>query len=117
MTAFTDHPVHPPTRSTDPWNLEFPDDKNYLIKSKNGVFQVYKDQAGLEAMDFTYIKLDTFVQNMHTMCAMIADGPLYVEFLYFDFKIMKYNFLFISGNHSAIVVSVICILNFNCMYY
>lgn len=75
-TTFTDHPVHPPSRSTDPWNLEFPDDKNYLIKSKNGVFHVYKDQAGVEEMDFTYIKLDTFVQNMHTMCAMIADGPL-----------------------------------------
>ena len=71
-----DHPVNPPTSTRDPWLLDFPDDKNYTIKANNGVFEIFQDAECTQQMDYTYTKLSDFVQDMHTMCSMIADGPL-----------------------------------------
>lgn len=46
----------------------------------NGVFQVFKTPEDLEAKrpaaGYEYPNLDTYVTDMHLMCALIADGPL-----------------------------------------
>ena len=44
-----------------------------------GVFQVYKTEKALEEgspIDYNVPNLETFVTDMHHICAMIADGPL-----------------------------------------
>lgn len=45
----------------------------------NGVVHVYKNQEDVDAekpLDFPYINLTQFVNDLNLMCAMIADGPL-----------------------------------------
>ena len=46
----------------------------------NGVFQVFRSEADFEAKKpasgYDYPDLDTYVTDMHLMCALIADGPL-----------------------------------------
>ncbi|XP_030378940.1 AMP deaminase 2 isoform X3 [Scaptodrosophila lebanonensis] len=60
----------------DPWDVEFPPDENYIIKPKNGVFHIYKDETLKDELSFQYPDLSQFVNDMHVMCNMIADGPL-----------------------------------------
>ncbi|CAO1382196.1 unnamed protein product [Diamesa serratosioi] len=73
--TIAEHPVNPPD-NTDPWQLEFPEDLNYVIKANKGVFEVYRDAECTESINYAYTKYTDFVQDMQTMCAMIADGPL-----------------------------------------
>ena len=51
-----------------------------MIKPVKGVFQVYRSKedeaAGKAAEDYVFPDLDTYVTDMHLMCALIADGPL-----------------------------------------
>ena len=46
----------------------------------NGVYQVFRNQADVEAncpaSGYDYPDLDTYVTDMQLMCALIADGPL-----------------------------------------
>jgi AMP deaminase len=53
---------------------------DYVIKQVKGVYQVYRSQgdaeAGKMADGYDYPDLDTYVTDMHLMCALIADGPL-----------------------------------------
>ncbi|XP_012160935.1 AMP deaminase 2 isoform X4 [Ceratitis capitata] len=72
----TDHPIHPPINKSDPWELEFPADNEYEIKSINGVFHVYKDKLCTEEVKCEYPNLKEFVNDMQVMCNMIVDGPL-----------------------------------------
>ncbi|XP_039434055.1 AMP deaminase 2 isoform X3 [Culex pipiens pallens] len=74
--SIADHPVNPPHSTESPWLIEFPEDCNYSVRSVKGVFEVYRDGAATEPLPFTYTKLPDFVQDMHMMCSMIADGPL-----------------------------------------
>lgn len=71
---FLDHPIDPPKISA--WDIEFPADLNYTMKSNQGVFNVFKDTNCTENLNYSYIKLEQFVQDMQIMCNMIADGPL-----------------------------------------
>ncbi|XP_037025853.1 AMP deaminase 2 isoform X3 [Bradysia coprophila] len=71
-----DYSVHAPSNIHDPWNIEFPPSMGYTIKAVDGVFNVFKDEQCTENVNYPYCKLDTFVTDMQTMCAMIADGPL-----------------------------------------
>lgn len=73
---FLDYSVHAPSYTTDPWNIDFPPDLGYTIKAVNGVFNLFKNKDGTENLNYPYCKLETFVQDMQIMCAMIADGPL-----------------------------------------
>ena len=52
------------------------DDLNYTIKNENGTFQVFRDAECTDKLDYPTPKLSEFVQDMQTMCSMIADGPL-----------------------------------------
>ncbi|KAL0269601.1 UNVERIFIED_CONTAM: hypothetical protein PYX00_007276 [Menopon gallinae] len=70
-----DHPVHPPPANEDPWNCEFPEPKNYILKLESGIFHVYKTKDDKETL-YPYPNLTTFVTDMSQMCSMIADGPL-----------------------------------------
>ena len=79
MHSCLDHPIHPPRTETDPWDCPVLDDCGYKVNIEKGVFQVYKSQEDLEAknpVDYSVPNLDTFVRDMHHLCAMIADGPL-----------------------------------------
>ncbi|KAH8421104.1 hypothetical protein KR009_011590 [Drosophila setifemur] len=60
---------------TNPWNMEFPPDENYVIKPVNGVFHVYENEESSE-FKFEYPDMNQFVNDMQVMCNMIADGPL-----------------------------------------
>ncbi|XP_044013715.1 AMP deaminase 2 isoform X5 [Aphidius gifuensis] len=76
--AIADHPVHAPA-SRDPWELEFPPSKNYIISPVNGVFNVYENKDDVKngkPLPYTYPDLGHFVGDMNVLCAMIADGPL-----------------------------------------
>ncbi|XP_017474291.1 PREDICTED: AMP deaminase 2 isoform X3 [Rhagoletis zephyria] len=74
--TIADHPIHPPTDTSDPWDLEFPPDNEYAIKSINGVFHVYKDKECTQVVKCEYPNLKEFVNDMQVMCNMIVDGPL-----------------------------------------
>ncbi|KAH8300827.1 hypothetical protein KR018_005569 [Drosophila ironensis] len=63
-------------RLTNPWLLDFPDDKKYLIKPINGVFHIFEDEASAFPLQFEYPDMNQFVNDMQVMCNMIADGPL-----------------------------------------
>jgi AMP deaminase len=56
--------------------LEFPEDKNYKIISKAGVFEVFRDEECKDNFEFPYIKLKEFIADLQTVSSMIADGPL-----------------------------------------
>ncbi|XP_037919825.1 AMP deaminase 2 isoform X5 [Hermetia illucens] len=71
-----DHPIHPPVDGSDPWDLEFPPDKEYCIKAVDGVFNIFEDKECKKPINYEYTKLDQFVNDMQVMCFMIADGPL-----------------------------------------
>ena len=79
MHSCLDHPIHPPRTETDPWECPVLDDCGYKVNIERGVFQVYRSQEDLESkspIDFGVPNLETFVRDMHHLCAMIADGPL-----------------------------------------
>ncbi|XP_055684611.1 AMP deaminase 2 isoform X4 [Lutzomyia longipalpis] len=73
--TIADHPVHA-MPSSDPWAIETPPSKGYTIKAVNGVFNCFRDAECTQNLDYPYPKLPQFIQDMQTMCAMIADGPL-----------------------------------------
>jgi AMP deaminase len=70
----SEHPVNPPTH--DPWITEEIEDLDCVIKTENGTFQVYRDAECTEKYDYPTPKVNEFIQDMQTMCTMIADGPL-----------------------------------------
>lgn len=71
-----DYSVHAPTSTTDKWDIEFPPNLGYTIKAVNGVFNLFRDEAATDNLGYPYCRLEEFVQDMQTMCTMIADGPL-----------------------------------------
>ncbi|KAL9880077.1 AMP deaminase 2 isoform X3 [Glossina fuscipes] len=71
-----DHPIHPPTETSNPWDIEFPSDTNYIIKTVNGVFNIFQSEDAKEPLLPNYPKLKDFCNDMQIMCTMIADGPL-----------------------------------------
>lgn len=75
---FTDHSVHAPSTNNDPWNLVFPDCAGYHIKAVNGVFNVFRDAEFKDRVNFPTLGLADFVQDMNSICGMMADGPLWV---------------------------------------
>ena len=88
---FLDHPIHPPKSNNDPWDCEFlPDLDEYVIKPVKGVFQVYRNTADAEANrmaeGYEYPDLESYVTDMHLMCALIAGE-------YSSFIIVLYKFL------------------------
>lgn len=77
-----DHSVHAPSFTNDPWKIDFPESAGYTIKAVNGVFNLFRDAECTDNVNYPYLKLDDFVSDMHAMCSMIADGPLYVFALF-----------------------------------
>ena len=77
---FSDHPIHPPKSSGDPWDCEFPPDLNdFRLKMKEGIMWVYRSESDLNEDNpvvYEFPKLAEFVSDMHLLCALIADGPL-----------------------------------------
>ncbi|XP_065363471.1 AMP deaminase 2 isoform X4 [Calliphora vicina] len=74
--SIADHPIHPPTETSDPWDIEFPADKTYCIRAVDGVFNVFQNEETEEPLIQNYPKLKDFCNDMQIMCNMIADGPL-----------------------------------------
>ena len=54
-----------------------PNLEEYVIKPVEGVFQVYRNSADAEAgkiaEGYDYPDLDTYVSDMHLMCALIGN--------------------------------------------
>lgn len=76
LSLILDHSVHAPSTNDDPWVIEFPAHAGYQIKANAGVFNLYRDTECKDRVDYPYIKLEDFVQDMNSMCGMISDGPL-----------------------------------------
>lgn len=74
--TFTDHSVHAPSTTNDPWNIEFPKSGGFHIKAIDGVFNLFRDAECIDNVNYPYLNLDDFVQDMNAICAMMADGPL-----------------------------------------
>lgn len=74
-TSFTDHSVHP-SNTIDPWTIDFPGHAGYHIKAIDGVFNLFRDEHHTDNLNYAYLNLDDFIQDMNTVCAMMADGPL-----------------------------------------
>ena len=71
----SEHPVHPPPTSENPWECDVPSPKNYFFEMKSGVFNVFKKKGDKDIL-YTFPDLNTFVSDTQQMCTMIADGPL-----------------------------------------
>lgn len=56
--------------------MDFPGSAGYTIKAVDGVFNLFRDAECTDNLNYPYIKLENFVQDMQFMCSMIADGPL-----------------------------------------
>uniref|UniRef100_A0A023GDB2 AMP deaminase n=1 Tax=Amblyomma triste TaxID=251400 RepID=A0A023GDB2_AMBTT len=79
MLSSADHPFYCVPTVTEPWSCEVPPDLNYQLRMHNGVVHVYKTPEDMEAekpLDFPYVNLPQFINDLNLMCAMIADGPL-----------------------------------------
>lgn len=79
MLSSADHPFYCVPTVTEPWGCELPADLNYQLRMHNGVVHVYKAPEDVEAerpLDFPYVNLPQFINDLNLMCAMIADGPL-----------------------------------------
>ncbi|XP_054927366.1 AMP deaminase 2 isoform X3 [Dermacentor andersoni] len=79
MFSSADHPFYSVPTVTDPWNCEVLPSMNCELRMHNGVVHVYKnkeDMAAEKPMDFPYVNLPQFINDLNLMCAMIADGPL-----------------------------------------
>lgn len=76
LYIFTDHSVHAPSTTDEAWEIVFPEPAGYHIKAQNGVFNVYSDAEHMNSVGYQYIKLEDFIQDMNSICAMMADGPL-----------------------------------------
>jgi AMP deaminase len=69
-----EHPIDQPKSNDDPWECDSLPDCGYELKMSEGVFQLHdKDGAPIP---YEFPDLDTFVTDMHLVCALIADGPL-----------------------------------------
>ena len=76
LSLLTDHPIHPPN-TVDPWECDLPEDCGYEIKCEKGVFQIYREAGNPDSkILYEHADLKKFVSDMHTLCALIADGPL-----------------------------------------
>lgn len=71
--SLREHPIHAPASSGDHWTCTFPPDKGCTFILSQGVFSVHRDGKPL---DLPCPSLEVFVKDMHTMCQMIANGPI-----------------------------------------
>lgn len=93
--SLIDHSVHAPQTNTDPWEIEFPENPGYHIKAVDGVFNLFRDAEHKDNLNYPYLRLADFVQDMQTMCAMMADGPLWVELICFLISILYRHFFYL----------------------
>ncbi len=77
-----EHPIHPPSTDTNPWDCEIPDDRGYRFQPKEGVYRVYKDQDSLEqgySMEWPSPDLESFLADQNLLLIYLTDGPLWVR--------------------------------------
>ena len=79
ITLPTDHPIHPPSTEGDPFEVDFPDDLNCVLKTVQGVVHVYQSQEMFEKgepIELPYPDRQTFLADMNKLMALIANGPM-----------------------------------------
>ncbi|XP_013880830.1 AMP deaminase 3b [Austrofundulus limnaeus] len=68
-----------PQEGEDPYSMEsIPENLNYELKMKDGIFNVYADAEALKQqkpLSLPYPDLETFAVDLSHVLAMIADGP------------------------------------------
>ncbi|KAG0712050.1 AMP deaminase 2 [Chionoecetes opilio] len=75
----TDHPIHPPRKVVSPWKIDFPENCGYRACMVDGVFQVYASEEAEQQdnpLPYNYPNLMEYIQNVHLLCALIANGPV-----------------------------------------
>lgn len=75
----TEHGIHPPSSSANPWETGDIPDTDHAFAPKDGVYEVYLNEEHLKnnkPCQYEYPNLTTFIADMNFMCNIIADGPL-----------------------------------------
>lgn len=75
----TEHPINAPPTKGDPFQTEFPESVGCLLKMKEGVVRVYKNEDALQQdqpLDWPYCDTKTFLSDQNIMYCFIMDGPL-----------------------------------------
>jgi hypothetical protein len=79
FVLFTEHPIHPPPMSGDPFKIDFQEPVSCAMKFEGGVMHVYRTQVDAEKgidLDWVYPDLGNFLKDHAILQAFIADGPL-----------------------------------------
>lgn len=73
------HPIDPPPKTGDPFDVPIPDSVGCHLKMKQGVTYVYADEEALandKPLELPYPVLKTFISDQNLMYTLISDGPL-----------------------------------------
>lgn len=76
---FADHPIHPPARTSRPYDLEIPVDSGHVFRMEKGAYEVFASEEAMQRDDkalFHGISRDEWWADYHTMWLMMLDGPL-----------------------------------------
>ena len=75
----SDHPIHPPEDTSDPFQIDFPADRQNQLQMVDGVMYVYESAKELKAgqpIEMPRPDLATFLAEQNALFAFLADGPL-----------------------------------------
>ncbi|XP_052061287.1 AMP deaminase 2-like isoform X7 [Mytilus californianus] len=73
------HPIDPPPKTGDPFDVPIPDGVGCRLKMKQGVTYVYADEEALandKPLELPYPVLKSFIADQNLMYTLISDGPL-----------------------------------------
>lgn len=73
------HPIDPPPKTGDPFDVPIPDGVGCRLKMKQGVTYVYADEEALandKPLELPYPILKSFIADQNLMYTLISDGPL-----------------------------------------
>lgn len=73
------HPIDPPPKTGDPFDVPIPDSVGCHLRMKQGVTYVYADEEALandKPLELPYPVLKTFISDQNLMYTLISDGPL-----------------------------------------
>ncbi|GAV08500.1 hypothetical protein RvY_18182 [Ramazzottius varieornatus] len=74
-----DHPIHPPVRTSRPYDIEIAADSGHVFRMKKGAYEVFGTEEAMQRGDaplFQGISRDEWWADYHTMWLMMLDGPL-----------------------------------------
>ena len=79
MQTEKSHPIHPPRKTGDPFQVLLEENVGCSIKMKQGIAYVYASKEDMEKdkpLELPYSDYQSFVADQNLMYAFISDGPL-----------------------------------------